>query len=134
MRLDHSMAGLAIVLAMTVSGSAWAACAGGVAGKPVAKGQAVERVATPISCAHGDIGAGGLVANTADLGRLPPIDSIEARTDIRQFLAASVPTDVQVAALRRVWSADPSIRDFVGLSEDMSAADALASSTGSPRM
>jgi hypothetical protein len=50
--------------------------------------------------------------------RLPPIESIAAGSDIRPFLAAGVPADLTRAALRRAWSADPTIRDFIGLSEN----------------
>jgi hypothetical protein len=49
---------------------------------------------------------------------LPPIDSIGVGSDIRAFLKAGVPADVTRAALRRAWSADPAIRDFIGLSEN----------------
>jgi hypothetical protein len=49
---------------------------------------------------------------------LPPLDAIGADTDIRAFLAAGVPADLTRAALRRAWSADPTIRDFIGLSEN----------------
>ncbi len=49
---------------------------------------------------------------------LPPIDSIEATTDIRAFLAQGVPEELKRAALQRVWRTDPAIRDFVGLSEN----------------
>ncbi|MGH6798478.1 MAG: DUF3306 domain-containing protein, partial [Roseiarcus sp.] len=50
-----------------------------------------------------------------DPASLPPIESIGAGSDIRAFLAAGVPADLTRAALRRAWSADPTIRDFVGL-------------------
>jgi hypothetical protein len=53
-----------------------------------------------------------------DPASLPPIESIGAGTDIRAFLAAGVPADVTRAALRRAWSSDPAIRDFIGLSEN----------------
>lgn len=53
-----------------------------------------------------------------DLASLPPIDSIGAGSDIRAFLAPGVPADLARAALRRAWSADPTIRDFIGLSEN----------------
>ena len=53
-----------------------------------------------------------------DPASLPPIESIVAGSDIRAFLAAGVPADLTRAALRRVWSSDPMIRDFVGLSEN----------------
>ena len=52
-----------------------------------------------------------------DLKDLPPIESITAATDIRPFLQPGVPADIARAALRRAWSADPRIRDFVGLAD-----------------
>jgi uncharacterized protein DUF3306 len=52
-----------------------------------------------------------------DLKSLPPIESITAATDIRPFLAPGVPVDIARAALRRAWSSDPRIRDFVGLAD-----------------
>jgi hypothetical protein len=53
-----------------------------------------------------------------DPASLPPIETIGAASDIQPFLAAGVPADLTRAALRRAWSADPAIRDFVGLSEN----------------
>jgi Protein of unknown function (DUF3306) len=53
-----------------------------------------------------------------DPASLPPIESIVAGSDISAFLAAGVPADIARAALRRAWSCDPMIRDFVGLSEN----------------
>jgi hypothetical protein len=53
-----------------------------------------------------------------DLTKLPPIESIAAATDIRPFLAPGVPAELTRAALRRAWTADPSIRDFIGLAEN----------------
>lgn len=64
-----------------------------------------------------------------DPASLPPIESIGAGSDIRPFLAAGVPADLARAALRRAWSADPAIRDFIGLSEnswDFNAPGAIA--------
>jgi hypothetical protein len=52
-----------------------------------------------------------------DLKSLPSIESITAATDIRPFLAPGVPADIARAALRRAWSTDPRIRDFVGLAD-----------------
>ncbi len=52
-----------------------------------------------------------------DLASLPPIDSITAATDITVFLRKGIPQELAHAALRRAWSADPAIRDFVGLAE-----------------
>ena len=53
-----------------------------------------------------------------DPASLPTIESIGAESNIRAFLEAGVPGDLARAALRRVWSLDPAIRDFVGLSEN----------------
>jgi hypothetical protein len=53
-----------------------------------------------------------------DPATLPPIESIGAGSDIRAFLQRGVPAGLTRAALRRVWSADPAIRDFIGLSEN----------------
>jgi Protein of unknown function (DUF3306) len=52
-----------------------------------------------------------------DLAKLPSLESITAESDIRAFLAPSVPAELTRAALRRAWSADPKIRDFVGLAD-----------------
>jgi hypothetical protein len=49
---------------------------------------------------------------------LPPIDSIQSGSDIKAFLAPGVPSELTRAALRRAWTVDPAIRDFVGLSEN----------------
>jgi len=64
-----------------------------------------------------------------DIASLPPLDSITAASDIRAFLAPGVPEELTRAALRRAWSADPAIRDFVGLAEnawDFNAPGAIA--------
>jgi Protein of unknown function (DUF3306) len=53
-----------------------------------------------------------------DLKNLPPIESIDATTDIRAFLAPGVPAELTRAALRRAWTSDPAIRDFVGIAEN----------------
>jgi hypothetical protein len=52
------------------------------------------------------------------VAKLPPIEEITATTDIRAFLAPGVPTELRLAALRRAWSTDPAIRDFIGLAEN----------------
>jgi len=53
-----------------------------------------------------------------DLASLPPIESIDATTDIRAFLAPGVPVELTRAALRRAWTSDPTIRDFIGIAEN----------------
>jgi hypothetical protein len=62
--------------------------------------------------------AGETPTELFDISKLPSIDSITAETDIRPFLAAGVPAHLTQAALRRVWSADPKIRDFIEIAEN----------------
>ena len=47
-----------------------------------------------------------------------PIDSIVAGSDIRAFLQSGVPAELTKAALRRAWTTDPAIRDFIGIAEN----------------
>jgi hypothetical protein len=63
-----------------------------------------------------------------DPSSLPPIESIDAETDISGFLADGVPSDLTRAALRRAWTSDPKIRNFVGLADydwDFNAAGSM---------
>src|SRR6476620_5270773 len=53
-----------------------------------------------------------------DLSSLPPIESIDGATDITAFLRRGIPQELSRAALRRAWTSDPAIRDFVGLAEN----------------
>jgi hypothetical protein len=57
------------------------------------------------------------VGPSFDPTSVPPIESIAADTDIRAFLAPGVPPELTRAALRRAWTADPNIRNFVGLAD-----------------
>jgi Protein of unknown function (DUF3306) len=57
-------------------------------------------------------------APKVDLASLPSIESITAGSDIRSFLQSGVPAELTKAALRRAWTADPAIRDFVGIAEN----------------
>jgi hypothetical protein len=49
-----------------------------------------------------------------DLTSLPPIESLTIESDFKAFLHRKVPLDLRAAALRRAWSLDPAIRDFIG--------------------
>jgi len=53
-----------------------------------------------------------------DPATLPSIDSIVAGSDIRAFLQSGVPAELTKAALRRAWTTDPAIRDFIGIAEN----------------
>jgi hypothetical protein len=49
-----------------------------------------------------------------DLTSLPPIESLTIESDFKAFLHRKVPLELRSAALRRAWSLDPAIRDFIG--------------------
>ena len=49
-----------------------------------------------------------------DPASLPPVESLTAESDFAAFLREEVPAALRRAALRRAWSLDPAIRDFVG--------------------
>jgi hypothetical protein len=53
-----------------------------------------------------------------DVSSLPSLEEISSATDVTAFLRKGVPAELTRAALRRAWSADPTIRDFVGLAEN----------------
>jgi Protein of unknown function (DUF3306) len=79
---------------------------------------AAEREEAKVAAGEGEPEPGEQRPPEFDISKLPPIESITASTDIRQFLLPGVPAALTRAALRRAWVADPAIRDFVGLSEN----------------
>jgi hypothetical protein len=48
-----------------------------------------------------------------EIADLPKIEELTPETDIRSFLRKGVPELLKKAALRRMWSLDPAIRDYV---------------------
>jgi hypothetical protein len=79
---------------------------------------APEKAAEAQGSALSDRVAAELVPPETELSNLPPIESIDAATDVTAFLRRGIPRELSRAALRRAWSADPAIRDFVGLAEN----------------
>jgi len=49
-----------------------------------------------------------------DIATLPDLDQATAETDFTAFLRKGVPEFLKRQALRRAWTLDPGIRDFVG--------------------
>jgi hypothetical protein len=49
-----------------------------------------------------------------DLASLPKIEELTTESDLALFLRKGVPEALKNAALRRFWSIDPTIRDFIG--------------------
>lgn len=54
----------------------------------------------------------------ADLSALPKIEDLLPTSDIRGFLQKGVPEELKRLALRKAWSLDPAIRDFVEVAEN----------------
>ena len=75
-------------------------------------GQETAAPSAPSAAAH------NFTAPEFDPAILPPLESIDAASDIRAFLAPGVPAELTRAALRRAWLADPAIRDFIGIAEN----------------
>ena len=53
-----------------------------------------------------------------DVSKLPKVEDLTAESDIAAFMQKGVPEALQQLALRRMWSLDPSIRDFVEVAEN----------------
>jgi hypothetical protein len=95
--------------------------------KPEAPATPEKDARLPADASH-KISAPAAPEPAFDITTLPSLDSIAANSDIRAFLQHGVPESLRHAALRRAWSADPAIRDFVGLSEnawDFNAPDSI---------
>ena len=52
-----------------------------------------------------------------DLSTLPNVDELEATSDFTAFLDKRVPAALRNAALGRMWTLDPTIRDFIEVAE-----------------
>jgi hypothetical protein len=53
-----------------------------------------------------------------EIAALPKIEELTPETDISAFLRRGVPEALKNAALRRMWSLDPAVRDYVGDARD----------------
>lgn len=53
-----------------------------------------------------------------DLASLPKPDELKPDSDIRAFLDRRVPEATRNAALKRIWTLDPTIRDFIEVAEN----------------
>lgn len=80
------------------------------------EGLAVEAdpAASPSAQAPQDTAPPPAEEEPIDLDQLPKIEEITAETDLSVFFRRGVPAALRNAALRRVWSLDPTIRDFIG--------------------
>ncbi len=84
------------------------------------KSQARTRAEEPRSEAEESrqTGAPNAEPEEVALEDLPPIESIDASTDLSQWLRKRVPDAWRQAALKRIWATDPAISQFTGLAEN----------------
>ncbi|MEH2512615.1 hypothetical protein V1291_003969 [Nitrobacteraceae bacterium AZCC 1564] len=73
---------------------------------------------TGVQDESGNLDCDELPEQVFDVTSLPSIDSITVETDIRAFLQTGVPEDLKRSALRRAWTTNPAIRDFIGIAEN----------------
>lgn len=59
-----------------------------------------------------------IVEETLPPEALPSLDDLTVGSDLAAFLRKGVPEALKRAALRKMWSLDPAIRDHIGLSEN----------------
>lgn len=99
--------------------SRWSRLKREAADESAAPAEEARPAETPLPCDREEAKAAGPDSQPPfDPASLPPIESITADSDIRAFFSPGVPADLVRAALRRAWTSDPKIRDFVGLSEN----------------
>ena len=82
--------------------------------RAVVEGRAPEEAAPPAPLEAKPEAPSAEPEDDFDLTSLPPIESLTIESDFRAFLHRKVPLDLRAAALRRAWSLDPAIRDFIG--------------------
>lgn len=82
--------------------------------RAVVEGRAPEEAAPPAPLEAKPEALPAEPEDEFDLTSLPPIESLTIESDFKAFLHRKVPLDLRAAALRRAWSLDPAIRDFIG--------------------
>ncbi|MCA3594042.1 MAG: DUF3306 domain-containing protein [Methylobacterium sp.] len=73
-----------------------------------------EAAPAPASEPAGPVAPPAEPEEEVDLSLLPDIETLTAESDITLFLKKGVPEALKNAALRKIWSADPAIRDYIG--------------------
>jgi hypothetical protein len=81
------------------------------------KPQAVESADAPAPEQPGSI-PDEPTLSPEEIEELPQLETLTAESDVSAFLRKGVPEALRNAALRKVWSLDPAIRDFAGHARD----------------
>ena len=61
--------------------------------------------------------APGPEAEPLDPAELPRLEDLTADSDLSRFLDPRIPSELRNAAIKRMWSLDPTIRDFIEVAE-----------------
>lgn len=77
-----------------------------------------ERALEPAHSAAGERTAVPDAGEAFDITKLPRVEDLTADSDFAQFLGKGVPEELKRLALRRAWSLDPGIRDFIEIAEN----------------
>lgn len=74
----------------------------------------------PDKCEAGtsEVGKSAVGKDAIDLAKLPKVEDLDASSDITGFLDMRVPAVLRNAALARMWTLDPTIRDFIEVAEN----------------
>jgi hypothetical protein len=89
------------------------------ASQPAPPSEADPREAGPAAAAPATSDVSAAPSEEAvRLEDLPRLDDLTADSDISIFLRKGVPEELRNLALRRAWSLDPAIRDFVEVAEN----------------
>lgn len=82
-----------------------------------ADARAVEKDVDPQISVNVSANTEAASANTEVSVSMPSLKDLTAAGDLSAFLRDGVPTALKNAAMRKMWSLDPAIRDHIGLSE-----------------
>src|SRR5687767_446048 len=80
-------------------------------GEPSTKTPGLEQAHSAAAPAEEELSA-------EEIAKLPSLEDLMPDMDLSMFLRKGVPEGLRNAALRRMWSLDPKIRDFVGEARD----------------
>lgn len=91
----------------------------GAAQEPQARQEAAPETSDAAPAAPAETGApDAQPLSEEELAALPPLESIDASTDISAFLKTGVPAALRNAALRRAWASDPRIATYLDPARD----------------
>jgi len=86
--------------------------------KPISPDAANDKPQSPDGLCAPETDQAAPELSPEDLAALPALDALTPDTDLTGFLQKGVPAALRNAALRRMWSLDPAVRNYVGDARD----------------